>query len=315
LFFYSDGEISADSAGRFRLDRLAPGRYRIWRSKAPPSSGAYLRLDSQEVVVLPGQSVEHDIVRPIGRTISGKTVDLDRKPLGSCAVKICRHRKDREDVDIQESGPDGAFRIENVPAGDLVFSAEHHTVLGIGSAKSVEEIDLRGSTNVKADASTVVIQLRATSKDDQSKVSPDFADESGSRDKKGEVSLLIGSMAPSLKAWPLDGGPAVEWQPDKRGDTLIVFCSFWRPQDRAFLAKAAAWVSQRKFRMTVFSTDWCLEQVRRERTKVVFQGDVLFAGPGGIEAAKLWRYGAAARCYLVGPDRRVVHAPGTFELP
>ena len=82
-----------------------------------------------------------------------------------------------------------------------------------------------------------------------------------------------------------------------------------------FLAKAADWAAQHKTRLTVLSTDWSLEQLRRERAKVAAGVDVLFAGPGGLEAAEPWRLGPAARCVLVSPERRVVKSPRAMELP
>ena len=98
-----------------------------------------------------------DIVRPVGRTITGRTLDWAGNPLGDCSVDLWRRDgKNREGFDTQQSQPDGTFRFDNLPAADLELSAHHTTNLYGGPNIFVQHDDF-GSATVKADKTTVVI--------------------------------------------------------------------------------------------------------------------------------------------------------------
>ena len=156
-----EGTILTDRTGRFQLGGLSAGRYRIARTKASPNWAGY-SLDAHEVIVLPGQTVEHDVVRPVGRTITGQTLDGAEKPLGDCGVDVRRRDgKNRECFDTQQSGPDGTFRFDNLPAAELELSTRHFAVLNGGSAVYVNEVDYFGGATLKADTTTVVIHMWA----------------------------------------------------------------------------------------------------------------------------------------------------------
>ena len=104
--------------GRFRFDDVAPGRYMILRIE--DMGVGVLVLDV--VVVPPGLEVEHDVTLS-GLSLTGTCLDATTgEPLGRHTVIASGYESESGDeiFGMTASGPDGSFRLQDLPAGRYV---------------------------------------------------------------------------------------------------------------------------------------------------------------------------------------------------
>ncbi len=160
------GQATTDKNGRFRYEGLGPGRYRLARVrefKDPSGMGSMsMYLATEEIVILPGQTLKHDIVQPAGHTITGQTLDPDGKPLANCQISVSRRsERNSERFDAAQTDGEGKFKFAHVPAEKLEFSAEHYT-RRTDQRYGSRELTYRGSEQVQVDGPmNVTIHLKS----------------------------------------------------------------------------------------------------------------------------------------------------------
>jgi 5-hydroxyisourate hydrolase-like protein (transthyretin family)/thiol-disulfide isomerase/thioredoxin len=135
-----------------------------------------------------------------------------------------------------------------------------------------------------------------------------------------ERRLAKGMKAPKLPLVSLSDGEPVDWQPAAGRETLLLFGPLWHPGTRDLVMRAEAWADEHQADLATISTDWSLDQARREAASyadVLPAGDaILFAGPGGLELAKTWALQGQAQAYLLSPDGKKIGAvPPPGKLP
>jgi hypothetical protein len=83
--------------------------------------------------------------------------------------------------------------------------------------------------------------------------------------------------------------------------------------------RAKTWADEHEAELKVFSTDWSLEQAKREAaaySDTVLSADaVRYAGPGGLEIDKAWAWVGKPQAYWVGANGRITAAPPAGTLP
>lgn len=134
-------ETHSQADGRFRLDTLDPGRFRL------EAVGAGQQVHSFEVEVTAGQTVDvGDLVIQPGRILAGRVVDEDGVGLEGAALKArpstLLNLSPGEDTALRdirvrvisssgdrevsaESGPDGVFRFDDLDDTSYVLLASH----------------------------------------------------------------------------------------------------------------------------------------------------------------------------------------------
>ena len=108
-----------DAGGRFHLEGVLPGSW--WIVATAPGHLDRYRYD---VAVPPGGAAGVELALERGRTLQGKVLDERRRPVAGALVKAVTGRNMQMGT-VARSGPDGAFRIENVPTGELHLLAVH----------------------------------------------------------------------------------------------------------------------------------------------------------------------------------------------
>jgi thiol-disulfide isomerase/thioredoxin len=130
--------------------------------------------------------------------------------------------------------------------------------------------------------------------------------------------LAKGMKTPPLKLTKLADGEPIEWKPGDR-DTLVLIAPLWHPATRDLVVRAKTWADEHEAELKVFSTDWSLEQAKREAaaySDTVLSADaVRYAGPGGLEIDKAWSWVGKPQAYWVGANGRITAAPPAGTLP
>ncbi len=155
LPFQFSGNVRSDEQGQFEIAGLGPGRYRVGRVRRLDRNGLHwmsTSVDTREVVLLPGQTVEADVDRPAGFEVTGRVLDRDGRPLGDCLVHL--YLIGYQTFDMAGSDFAGHFTISNVPTGSFRVVAEHYEfapgdTCGRQDATATRTIGLTGSTNLE----------------------------------------------------------------------------------------------------------------------------------------------------------------------
>jgi len=114
---------STDADGRFRIDNMSPGRYRIFFEKAGfvGVNGRGLKSDVNVVTVRPGQSAEDILFRMLPTAvISGRITDEDGDPMSSVrvvALKKVPGKNLREGAGTEATNDLGEYRLAGLFPG------------------------------------------------------------------------------------------------------------------------------------------------------------------------------------------------------
>ncbi|MBW3599274.1 MAG: carboxypeptidase regulatory-like domain-containing protein, partial [Planctomycetes bacterium] len=267
------GQVTADADGRYRFAGLGPGRYRISRVRAfdsPAGGGMSMYMQGEEVVLLPGQTLVHDITQSAGFIVSGQTLDPGGKPLGDCIVtaSIANEETGRNDrIDAVRADEQGRFTFRHLPAGRYQFSADHYSITdsqrcGLGGQDYRGAEDLRVASDAK-----VAIKLQST-------LGSGLA-ESGS---------LAGSIPPDFTGKPLDAEQAFTLSETWGKVVAIDFWATWCGPCMAVMPQMKELHEKYKDRDEVIfitvSLDQDEEQLRDTLKEKGLDFPVIFSGEG-----------------------------------
>jgi len=154
------GQITTDADGAFKYEAVGPGTYqisRVFSFDLGQGSRMSTYIDTQNLVLLPGQSLTHNLTQPAGISMSGTTRDSDGNPVSGVVVKANVSGDNSRQVAATTSSTAGRFTIEHLAPGSYDLSAEHYGQTGRGSYRQ----DMRGTTTVELTkaANNVVIDL------------------------------------------------------------------------------------------------------------------------------------------------------------
>lgn len=142
------GRITTDADGYFRYDSVGPGHYqisRVFSFALGQGSSMSTYIDTQNLVLLPGQSLTHNIARPAGVSLSGVVRDGEGNPVNDAIVKVIVSGDNSRQVEATTSTAGGKFKFEHIAPGSYSVNAEHYS----RSERGYSEQDLRGSTTVE----------------------------------------------------------------------------------------------------------------------------------------------------------------------
>lgn len=321
--FGTGGQITTDADGRFSIANLGPGNYqisRVFRADLGGGRSTSAYIDTQKVVLLPGEKLVHNLERPAGFSLSGFTKDPEGNPIGSCQVIITRLGATRRQLGGATSDADGRFVFEHLPAGSYELRADHYPT---PAGRTWSGIDYRGSASVTLTESTS--DLEVTMRDPRAPAVPtptgvlqslqnaalsalqSFAAPAPAVPTTAEAisvavpesSLVVGQPVPSLKVQTLDG-ESFDWNHSVVSETLLVFCRLWHPSSKPYIKRAHEWAADHNARLVFVSLDWSLEQARREGQNL--PGVVRFAGPGTSQLQGPWALKGTHAAYHVSTD-------------
>ena len=204
------GQVTTDADGVFRYENVGPGRYQISRVfNFTIGGGASMStyIDTQELVLLPGQSLTHNLAQPAGVSLSGVVRDAAENPVSDAIVKVNVSGDNSRQLAATTSSVEGRFEIEHLAPGSYLVSADHYA----RSERGFFEQDLRGSTTVEL----------TTAKDDVTIEMGDVNRQSSST----QVGVSIaGTLSPDFTVTPLDSDTPFTLS-DRFGKVAVV--CFW----------------------------------------------------------------------------------------
>ena len=203
------GRVTTDAEGFFKYENIGPGKYQIMREFSfELGQGSWMStyIDTQNVVLLPGQTVTHDLVQPAGVSLSGVTRDADGNPVGNCFVKVNVNGNNSRQVAAAASAADGTFKIDHLAPGSYNVSAQHYS----RSERGYNEQDMMGST---------VVEL--------SEATDDVAIEMGTTQNRTSYQRVIrpitGTLAPNFSVTPVGSNEPFTLSDKFRKVTVVCF--------------------------------------------------------------------------------------------
>lgn len=142
------GQVTTDSNGVFRYDNVGPGNYqisRVMRFALGQSSSTSTYIDTQNLTLLPGQSLSHDITQPAGVSLSGIARDAGGKPVTGGIVKVSVNGDSSRQIAATTSSSEGRFTINHLAPGTYDVSVERYSRADQGYYRQ----DSQGSTTVE----------------------------------------------------------------------------------------------------------------------------------------------------------------------
>lgn len=142
------GQITTDANGTFRYDNVGPGNYqisRVFRFALGQSSSMSTYINTQNLTLLPGQSLTHDITQPAGVSLSGIVRDTDGKPVIGGFVKVSVNGNSSRQIAATTSSAEGRFTIDHLAPGTYDVSVERYS----RAEQRYYRQDARGSTTVE----------------------------------------------------------------------------------------------------------------------------------------------------------------------
>jgi hypothetical protein len=121
--------------GEFRVPGVPPGTV-VFEVRAPGYASPPLRsalvsegreTDLGEFVLTRGRAVEGTVLNESGKTVAGATVHAGTRLIGNAYSLVSEDAAILGQVATARSGPDGRFRLENVPMNAQTLMAEHPT--------------------------------------------------------------------------------------------------------------------------------------------------------------------------------------------
>jgi protocatechuate 3,4-dioxygenase beta subunit/thiol-disulfide isomerase/thioredoxin len=124
------GQLSTDQDGHYKFTGLGPGRYQIARMKSmkDPSGRTSMStyLTQEEVVILPGHSVNHNFELPTGCIVTGQTIGANGKPAANCMVSARNSSGSGQTTDMAQSDADGYFTLTYLAPGNYSLQAQQY---------------------------------------------------------------------------------------------------------------------------------------------------------------------------------------------
>lgn len=290
------GIVPVDGEGRFCFEGLGPGRYRLARVRefnSPGGGGMSCYLVSEEVTLLPGEKLVHDIVQPAGHTVTGRTVDLEGRPLEGCIVSVTRRSPSYERLDAVRSDAEGRFTIVHLPAGEFEFSADHYT-RQTGAACGLGNEDFRGRTTANVGEGTeITIKLAPATAGGLASIEasltgtipPDFTAKLLGSDKTFSLSDQWGKVV-AIDFWATWCGPCMAVMPEMKK----IYEEYKDRDDVVFIT---------------VSLDHEEESLRRVIEEQQLGFPVIFSGQGWEEsAAKAFGVTSIPSSFVIGRDGR-----------
>jgi thiol-disulfide isomerase/thioredoxin len=147
-------------------------------------------LSGEEIIVLPGETVTHEIHQPAGHTLSGTVVDPDGKPRSNCMISVSHANVPTGRVEAVMSDAKGRFTIPHLQPGTYSLRAEQYEFaagagLGRDAAYGAATAKVAGDTSV-----TIKLQPRTQSR--------------GVAPGAGGDGSLVGSVPPDFTGKLLD---------------------------------------------------------------------------------------------------------------
>lgn len=151
----SQGEGRTDDRGRFRIIGLAEGEYELHAAAGGRRGGdTTIRAGPIPIALAAGEEITGislilDEDSGAAFTVSGRVAGVDLSPGGDHRLfmrPLERHLQagPRFGSHMYRLGRDGAFTIEEVPAGEYVFSYAHHTSGGTPKRLSLGVVNVEG---------------------------------------------------------------------------------------------------------------------------------------------------------------------------
>lgn len=286
--FGAGGQLTTDADGKFKYPRLGPGRYRISRVfnvDLGRGRSTTMYLAGDDVVLLPGQALIHNVERPAGVHISGTTFDADGEPLGECVVTLTIPGDNSERIEATMSDTNGHFTLSHLAPGSYDVIAEHYPT---ESARYYNH-DFRGTTTVEAVESIDDVDINTVAIN---------------RNVPQPTPKLAGTLAADFSVTPYDASKAFTLS-DNYGKVVAI--SFWGTWFNDVVAVNDAY---KKFRdnpdvefITIFLQDEESLREHLKKTKVEFPVVTIEADDNNPLSAIFGVQGQPG-CLVIGRDGR-----------
>ncbi|NQV25530.1 MAG: carboxypeptidase regulatory-like domain-containing protein [Rhodopirellula sp.] len=165
------GQVTTDANGVFRYENVGPGRYQISRVVSfslGQGSSMSTYIGTENLTLLPGQSLIHDLSTSAGARLSGVARDADGKPVSGAMIKVTASGDNSRQLAATTSATDGQFEIEHLGPGTYDVSAEHY-----GRAEQgYYQPDQRGTATVEMVAANRDVTIRLAPVNQQAPVQP-----------------------------------------------------------------------------------------------------------------------------------------------
>jgi thiol-disulfide isomerase/thioredoxin len=298
LPFGVGGQVTADAEGRYRFRGLGPGRYRISRVRAfdrPGGGGMSMYMLGEEVVLLPGRTLIHDVAQAPGHTVAGQTLGPRGKPLGNCIITasvVNAETGGNDRIDAVRADDQGRFAFRHLPAGSYRFSADHYSITdgqqcGLGGQDygGAEEVSIAGDAKI-------TIKLEST-----------LANGLAAADS------LAGSLPPDFTGSPLDAEAPFQLSENWGKVIAIDFWATWCGPCMAVMPQLKALHEKYKDRDDVVfitvSLDQDEEQLRTTLKEKGLEFPVIFSGKGwNDEIARAFGVTGIPSSFVIGRDGR-----------
>jgi len=293
--FGTGGEVSCDEDGYFHFPAVGAGQYRIARRKSfhrPGGGGLSMHMAGDEIVLLPGQTLSHNIELPAGKTLTGKAVDSQGDPLGESVIVVSMAGERTQRIDAVRADIHGNFTIKHLPVAQISLEATHYctqdgTVCGLGGE------DFRGTASVDMtkESDVVITMADAT----QSSLT--------------DPGQLTGSLPPDFTGIPLDSDEEFKLSDQWGKIVAIDFWATWCGPCLAVMPEMKALHEKYKDRDDVVfitvSLDSDEEALRKMMKEKGIEFPVLYSGKAWQDsAARAFGVRAIPSSFVIGRDGR-----------
>lgn len=150
------GFTETDEAGRYAFDALLAGRWTVQGGVTHPflweeeeaSESPYGAVECSDVRVEPDETVELDLLLPLGGSVTGRVLDADGAAVPGALVYV--RRDDGQLVratPVAQAGADGGFTVTGLHPGRVSVLA----VAAYAASRTSREVDVRGGIEARVD--------------------------------------------------------------------------------------------------------------------------------------------------------------------
>ncbi|WP_419189685.1 carboxypeptidase regulatory-like domain-containing protein [Stieleria marina] len=155
------GQLATNSKGEFDFGGVGAGRYQLSRSFRYQFPGTQMSrsvsLNSQTVVLEPGQTFTHEMMLPAGQSVKGVVANEAGKPIADCLIQLSIDGE-TDSYDATTSDAAGEFEFVHIPSGHYRLKSEHFDAseryTGRPTLTAVEDV------KVEADDVSVTVSMR-----------------------------------------------------------------------------------------------------------------------------------------------------------